>query len=238
MPVARRPFLPQFTSLAAKLAIALVAASIVGALLPSTLRPYIYLSPERVIHGLAIWQPFSYAFLATGALGVIFGALILWSIGGALEASWGSRRLLVFAISVTVLAGVLTVVISPLFPVLQAGEFAGGGVMSTSLWVAYGLSVGPRQSNFWGLPVTGNVLALIGAGFVFLNAIFGAWYVVVPDAFGILLSFVYVRGQTPRMWLLRLQSWWFSRQMKSRSKHLRVISKERNMPPDSDRYLH
>ncbi len=46
--------------------------------------------------------------------------------------------------------------------------------MGRALWVAYGLSFGRRQTNFWGLPVSGNVFALIGVGFVFLNGAFSA----------------------------------------------------------------
>ena len=40
--------------------------------------------------------------------GVIFGALILWSIGGALEQTWGPRKLLIFSLGVTTLAALLT----------------------------------------------------------------------------------------------------------------------------------
>ena len=38
--------------------------------------------------------------------------------------------------------------------------FLGATVMTTGIWIAYGLSIGRGQSNFWGMPITGNVLAL------------------------------------------------------------------------------
>ena len=111
--------------------------------------------------------------------------------------------------------------------------------MATAIWVLYGLSHGRRQINFWGMPVTGNVFALIGIGFVLLRALFiHDVRPVLPELFGVALAAGYFRLGSPRLWLLRIQSWRFQRQLKARSKHLRVIAKDRNTSRDSDRYLH
>jgi hypothetical protein len=104
--------------------------------------------------------------------------------------------------------------------------------------VAYGLSLGRAQTNFWGLPVSGNILAAIGAGFVFLDGAFNGWLLVVPAVLGLLLTAVYVRAGGPELWWLRFQSWRLQRRMRGRSKHLRVVAPDRNTPQDSDRYLH
>jgi predicted exporter len=81
------------------------------------------------------------------------------------------------------------------------------------------------------------VFALIGVGFVFLSGAFSSFLVVVPSAMALLLTWAYLRVGGPSDWLLRLQSWRLQRQLRSRSKHLSVVSPERNTPRDSDRFL-
>jgi membrane associated rhomboid family serine protease len=218
-------------SMAAKLAIGLVAVSVLS-LVTGRLGELLLLSPVDVVTRFSLWQPVTYGFIGRGALGIIFGAIILYSIGGSLESAWGSRRLLWVLWGGTALAGVLTSLMAFVMP-LPSG-YAGGYVMGTIAWVCYGLFIGRGQANFWGIPVTGNVLALIGAGFVVLNGLTSHWSVVVPELFGIGIAFVYMRGGSPRHLWLRLQHWRLQRQLRGRSKHLRVISSER---PDSDRYL-
>ena len=233
-----RSNLPSLNTTASKLAVGLIVGSVVCALTANSLGQWLLLSPVLVVHGLALWQPLSYAFIERSPMGVIFGALILWSLGGALETSWGSRRTLVFALGVTASAGVLTTLLALLVPGLMGATFAGGTVMATALWVAYGLSYGRGQTNFWGMPVTGNQFAAIGAGFVLLNAAFARSVLpVLPDVFALTLTFVTIRFGGPQVWFLRASNWRLHRQLRGRAKHLRVIGKDRNHPPDSDRYL-
>lgn len=218
-------------SMAARLAIGLVGVSVLS-LVGGTLGELLLLSPQGVLTRLWLWQPFTYGFVGRGALGIIFGAIILYSIGGSLEQVWGPRRLLWVLWGGTVLAGILTSLLA-LVVALPSG-YPGGYVMGTIAWVCYGLFIGRGQANFWGIPVTGNVLALIGAGFVVLNGLTSHWSIVVPELFGLGIAFVYMRGGSPRHLWLRLQHWRLQRQLRGRSKHLRVISSER---PDSDRFL-
>lgn len=227
---------PTVNSTAAKLAISVVAVSFIAAL--TRLSGLLALLPGAVIEQFYLWQPISYTFIAGDPIGVIFSALILWSIGGAMEQTWGSKRLLMFAFGGTVLAGVLTVLLGFVLSPVRDGGYIGAWVMAGMLWVAYGLSIGRGQTNFWGLPVTGNVFALIGVGFIVLRAAFSSFYAVIPELLGAGIAFAYARGFSPRIFWLRFQSWRLQSQLKGRSKHLRVISRERNTPSDSDRYLH
>jgi len=231
-----RPVFPGLQGAAAWLAVALIIGSVVYALTREGLGALLLLIPGAVLHGF-LWQPLSYAFVENSAMGVIFGALILWQLGGALEQSWGTRRMSFFAVGVTVLAGVLTVLLALVVPALRNIPFAGGFVMGSALWVAYGLGFGRRQTNFWGLPVSGNVFALIGVGFVFLSGAFSSFLLVVPSAVALLLTWGYLRLGGPSDWLLRMQSWRLQRQLRSRSKHLSLVSPDRNTPRDSDRFL-
>jgi hypothetical protein len=142
-----------------------------------------------------------------------------------------------FAVGTTVLAGVLTVLLALGVPALRLVPFPGGFVMGSALWVAYGLSFGRRQTNFWGLPVSGHVFALIGVGFVFLSGAFSSFLYVVPSAVALLITWAYLRLGGPSDWLLRIQSWRQQRHHRSRSKHLTLVSPHRNTPRDSDRFI-
>jgi membrane associated rhomboid family serine protease len=231
-----RPVFPGLQGAAAWLAVALIIGSVVFALARDGFGRLLLLIPGAVLHGY-LWQPLSYGFVADSPMGVIFGALILWQLGGALEQTWGTRRMTAFAIGTTVLAGVVTVLLALVVPVLRLIPFPGGFVMGSALWVAYGLSFGRQQTNFWGLPVSGNVFALIGVGFVFLNGAFTSFYGVIPEALGLGLTWCYLRLGGPWDWLLRFQGWRLQRQLRSRSKHLTLVSPDRNTPRDSDRFL-
>jgi membrane associated rhomboid family serine protease len=242
-PMASRVSLPPIRNRSTALAIALVVGSVIAAvghkvqIGPLSLHEWLILFPDAVVSYLAVWQPLTYAFIETSPLGVIFGALILWSVGGALEQSWGRRRFLRFALGVPIVSGFLTVALMWAIG-HELMTFAGGTVMTTGLWVALGLFYGRAQTNFWGLPISGNGLALIGVGFVLLEGIMVSPIRVVPSIFGILVTTAYMKLGTPRVLWLKFQSWRLQRQLKGRAKHLRLISKERNTPNDSDRYLH
>ena len=216
--------------MAARLAIGLVAGSVLSLVLPR-LGDMLLLSPSLVLARLWLWQPLTYGFVERSPLGIIFGALILYSVGSGLEMSHGSRRLLAVVWGGSVIAGLLTVALS-LFVAVPNG-YTGGGVMTTLAWVTYGLSIGRAQSNFWGMPVTGNVLAAIGAGFVVLNGLTAGWGSQIPELFALGVAFVASRGASPRHLWLRVQHWRLQRQLRGRSRHLRVISEER----PNDRYL-
>ncbi|HEY0095879.1 MAG TPA: DUF1751 domain-containing protein, partial [Archangium sp.] len=74
--------------MAARLAIGLVAASVLFALLQGR-GGLLLLYPNQTFSGLQLWQPFTYAFIENDELGVIFSAIIIYSTGGALESFWG-----------------------------------------------------------------------------------------------------------------------------------------------------
>ncbi|MFL5319882.1 MAG: DUF1751 domain-containing protein [Myxococcaceae bacterium] len=221
-----------------KMAVAVVVGSIVNALMAHHAEaPYLSLIPSHVIPW--VWEPFTYGFVANDPLGVLFGALIVWQMGSTLEMTWGSRRLLVFALGTTVVAGVLTVLLSrlPGLELLRDYPFAGSLVLGSALWVGYGLAWGTRMTNFWGMPLSGNAFAGIGVLFVVLQAAFSGWQLVIPDVIAIAITFVYVRYGSAGMWFTRFRAWQLQRRLKSRGKHLHVISKDRNELRPKDDYL-
>ena len=223
---------------ATKLAAALIAGSVIAALAGEA-AGWIVLTPAAMVERFALWQPLTYAFIEISPMGVIFGALILWSVGGALEMQWGGRKLLRFAIGTAALAGLLTVALAFAWRDVYANPYAGGTVMTTAVWVAYGWSLGRMQTGFWGLPLSGNALAWVGVGFVLLQAAFARSIVpVIPEIFALGFAYVYVRVGTPRALVLRLRQWKMQRSLRARARHLRVVTKDRNAGSGSDRYIH
>jgi membrane associated rhomboid family serine protease len=219
------------------MAIAMIATSVVVAIV-KPLQSFVLLVPDLVVSGF-VWQLLTYALVEVSPMGVIFGAIILWSLGGAVESTWGRKRFLWFSLGISVLAAIATVLVSLLVPALVREAYPGGMVLTGSLWVAYGLQIGRGQTNFWGMPITGNVLAMIGAGFVFLNAAFAGLSMVIPEAFALLFTYLYMRGVQPSLLWLRFRSWQLDRDLKKRSAHLRGIDGgRRNVGGDSDKYLH
>jgi membrane associated rhomboid family serine protease len=229
--------LPRFSSVSAMLAVALVVASVVTKIAGIT--EYVALVPALVVGKFFVWQLVTYAFVETSPMGIIFGALILWSIGGALESVWSRQRFVRFCVGVVVAAALATVALGVLVPSLVAGGYAGGTVLTGALWVGYGLYMGRGQTNFWGIPVTGNVFALIGAGFVFLNAAFAGLSTVIPNAFALLFTFLWMRAtiRLPSNPWTRFRTWQLERDLKRRSAHLKSIDGGRNVDRGSDKYL-
>lgn len=228
--------LPGLETTASKLAAALVAGSILYHLTKGGQGGLLLLLPDFVFSRLFLWQPITYGFIESSPIGIIFGAIITWSIGGYLESIWGGKRLLMVAVGVTTLAGVLTALLGMLVPGATVQAYTGGNVMTSVLWVAYGLSIGRGETNFWGIPLSGNALAGVGAGFVVLMAIIGPWQAQVPDLLALGMVFAYVRGANPRRLMLHFQHWRLQRQLRDRSKHLRVVPKNQSRP-DRDQYL-
>ncbi len=223
-------------SVSAKLAIGLVAGSVLFLLTRNTGGVLLLLAPGTL--GSFLWQPLTYSFIETSPMGIIFGAIIIWSIGGWLEGVWGSRRMLLVALGCTALAGLLTAAMAVL-RVPVAPVYAGGTVLASILWVAYGLTIGKGQTNFWGIPLSGNAFAGIGAGFVLLgvltsgNNLFEGLLYQLPEVLALVLVFVYMRGASPRRLWLSIQHWRLQRQVRGRARNLRVISSER----PNDRFL-
>ena len=61
---------------------------------PSKTRAIFAFFPQRVL--LAPWTVFTYQFLHSGPMALFFGALMLWILGSALEAEWGTKEFAAF----------------------------------------------------------------------------------------------------------------------------------------------
>jgi membrane associated rhomboid family serine protease len=68
------------------------------------------LIPDAVVHGLRVWQPFTYIFLHGGLFHLLINMLMLWMFGRELEQVWGKRRFLNYFVLCGVGAGLIEVV--------------------------------------------------------------------------------------------------------------------------------
>ena len=184
---------PSFHNRAHQLAIATIAVSIIqGFLLQSGLYAFLF-SPFKTLYYFELWRPFTSLFVAASPVEVIFGALIIYSIGGMLESRWSRRRFTYATLGIPLAAEVVVLALSFIAPSLvpSAIVYAGSRQVITTLWILYGLAAhfSRERLNFWGTPITGKTFALIGVGFVFLSGVFGGFIPVLPDVITVALTF-------------------------------------------------
>jgi hypothetical protein len=82
------------------------------------------------------------------------------------------------------------------------------------------------------------MFALIGVAFVVFQGVLESALSVIPDVFALGISYLAVKGPSPRMAWLRFTAWRLQRKVLARGKHLRLVDDGRNMPRDSDRFIH
>jgi hypothetical protein len=230
--------LPSFRSASTALAVAMLVTSILWKLAFDA-GVALYLVPGQVLGG-RVWQLASWVIAsAPSTTSVIFNSLIMWSTGGTLELRWGKARFLRFVLATTLLAGVMTVVTSLIVPPIGSVAFYGGDVMVAVVWVGYGCVIWNQSTTFWGYPLTGKSFALIGVGFLVLNAIFSSPLLLLAEAWALLFTFAYARYGFPTEFLIRFRSWQMDRDLKKRASHLKGIDGgRRNVGGDSDKFLH
>jgi membrane associated rhomboid family serine protease len=229
-----------FHNAAHQLAIAMIAMSVVNGLLGGLALLFI---PTAVISHLQVWRPFTSLLVAVHPMEIIFGALIIYSIGGSLEDSWGKRRFLMVALGIPFIAELFTLAFYILAPTAYPVPYHGASTIISTIWIAYGLRAAfSRQLlNFWGSPLKGETFALIGLGFVVLSAVFSGVLVVLPDliAAGLTYLYMYKRGlfnlaETRRKIELAYYNWKLKR-LKGKS-GLRVVKGSKDDSDPTTRY--
>ncbi len=230
--------LPSFKNAATVLAVVLVVTSVLWKVAAEA-GVVLYLVPAAVLSG-SVWQLLTWMPADAPVTGsVLFGALITWSTGGSLEARWGTVRFLRFVGVVVFLSGLLTLLTSLVVPALAGKPFFGGMVLASSVWVGFGCSIWNSQTNIFGYPVSGRTFAMLGVLVTALNAVFSDPFLLVAEAWGLVLTFAYALFGFPTHTWTRFRSWLLERDLKKRSSHLKVVGGEqRNTSRDSDKYLH
>ena len=194
------------------------------------------LVPIAVVQRLWLWQPLTYAFVETSPLGVIFGALILWQLGGPRWSRPGAaRRMALFAVGTTVTAGVLHRGAGSLVPPPAAGaRYAGGTVMASVALGGLRPELGPPPDELLGPRHLGERLRPDRGGLRLpqrrVRRLLASW---CPPPLGLLLTWAIPQDWRAGGLAAPTPGWRLQRQLRSRAKHLKLVSPERNTPGDS-----
>jgi len=238
----KRAFLPSlsFHNAAHQLAIAMIAVSVINGLLGGA---GFLLIPYATLSNLELWRPFTALLVALNPMEIIFGALIIYSIGGALEQGWGRRRFLTVALGIPFLAELATLATYAILPLNGMVGYHGASMIISTIWIAYGLRAAfARQLlNFWGSPLRGETFALIGLGFIVLNGVFAGILVVLPDLLAAACTYLYMyrRGalnlsEVRRKIELAYYNWKLQRLKKKAG--FRVVKGSKDDPDSNTRY--
>jgi membrane associated rhomboid family serine protease len=231
-----------FRSRAQQLTALMVVLSIAQALLSQSHASTLFFMPLRTVFNLEIWRPFTAIFISVSPIEVVFGGLIIYSIGGALESQIGRRRFLSIALGVPVVAHLVTIVTFLVFSSLPDIAYPGARSVVTAIWIAFGLvaSFSGQMLQFWGNPITGRTFALFGLGFVLLSAVFGGLVGVLPELITAGLTYAYLlrRGSFDIKRRIELVYYnWKLRRLKAK-KGFRIVRGSKGSDEDSSQQIH
>lgn len=185
-----------------------------------------------------LYTLFTYPWVETQLMGVLFNGLALWFLGSELEGLWGKRVYLKFLLTSVVGAGLMYLLLAGF---ILKGTWLGGGVLVGSagftyaLCTAYAVLFPERQFlMMFAFPVKAKWFCLIMAGVELYLGLFSG----NPASWGHLLSmgvaFLLIRYQTqPAI------AWWLKESQPGKrsrnAQHLKLVRKE---DEDKPKYWH
>lgn len=185
-----------------------------------------------------LYTLFTYPWLETNLLSVLFNGLVLWFLGSELERSWGRKLYIKFILTTLLLAGIIYVLVGTL---LLKGTWLGGGVLVGPAGLTYGLCVAyavlypDRQfMMMFAFPVKARWFCMIMAGVELYMGLFSGNPASWGHLFSMAVAFLLIRYQT-LPWI----SWWLKdqagggRSTKKNPGHLRLVKEE-----DKPKYWH
>lgn len=198
-----------------------------AALLPSALRG-------------EVWRVVTYPLVQEEPLGLIFGGMVLYFFGPQLAYDWGERRFLWNSLIVTVGAAALTLLLAGALGVNFG--YLGLWALVDGLVLMWALRYPEQQILlFFVVPVTGRLLALVTVG---INALFLVWGVAragtvglvqfTPPMAALLIGWLLSRSGVSmplRRWKRAWRDFRAERQVRRRSKHLKVVRKNGHDEP-------
>jgi len=155
-----------------------------------------------VVHGLYVWQLFTYMFLHAGITHVLFNMLALWMFGSMLEQDWGTRRFLKYYFYCGIAAGVCVVAVNAMLgginwyiPTLGAS----GAIFG--LLLAFGVMY-PNQTVLMSFlfPIKAKYMVMI-YGAIELLLTFGpnTGVSTVAHLGGMVFGYIYLKGRWPSL---------------------------------------
>lgn len=118
------------------------------------------------------WSWFTYPFMELPSLWVLLTLFLLYSWGGMLERSWGSRNFAVLFFAFTAIGALAFVPAYYLFG--KSVELHGLGLPLTALVTAWAALDPELETSYWGVPVKAKLIAAIVVAFTLFS--FGLQY--------------------------------------------------------------
>lgn len=209
----------------------LILAATVGSWIART-SGWAVLSPALLLRG-ELWRLFSWPFVQEDPLALIFGGFILYSFGTQLVHDWGEGRFLATFLGLSVGASLLTLLVALVWAPFAAYGHLGMWPVVDALLLMWALRYPDQRMSFWGvLPMTGRTLALL---LVFGTVLYGlaaggikGLLNFTPHFAALLIAWILAGGRLGipiRRLRLQLRDWWLERQLRRRSRHLKVVRK-------------
>jgi membrane associated rhomboid family serine protease len=219
---------------------ATVGLSLLGALgrqggMP--LLAYGVLDPAAVLGG-QVWRLVTWVLFETEPLNLLFGCMTLYFFGRDLYFTWGERRFVVVYFATAALTAAATTVVALFWPA-ASGPALGLWPVISALIVAWAVYFPDRQILlFFALPVSGRAMLYVTLGGTLFFAVMGRGLgPYVPHLIAELGMLAWTRSpSTGRFWE-RLRMAAHERNLKRRSRHLKVIDRDRERDGSRSRWL-
>lgn len=189
------------------------------------------LSPRLVFYG-DVWRVVTWPFFERDAISLFFVGLVLLWCGRDLAYAWGPARLLGLYLGLAAASGAITCLVGRLLwaGVYDAFYFA-PWALGGALIVAWALLFPQRQILFmFVLPLSGVQIVYATLALTALVALLNGPAGYVPHFAAIGLTWLYLRGESPRTAWLRLRWHLLDWQRRRGRGHLRPVER-RDDPP-------
>ena len=215
------------------LAIATFAASIIGAVGERNgfpLMSWAALNPDLILHG-QLWRLFTWVFFEASPFGLLFGCLMLVTIGSDLASRWSPTRFVLYYLGLTSLVAGVICGMSYLLPSLRDMVFVGTWPAQEALIILWAAYYPSRQIRFFFLlPVAGRSLIYATIGFTVLMALYYGIALFIPHFVAETIALAIAFAPTPRNLWLEAKLRGIEKQR--RATHLKSVP--RNLGDDED----
>ncbi len=213
----------------------MLVASIAGWTNPRLLQAAA-LIPVAIQRG-ELWRLVTWPFFQDDPFTLLFAGLILWQMGQQLSYAWSERRFVTRFFGYTLGAGVGVTLLAYVWGAASGVGHVGIWPVVMALIVAWAMLFPDRQVNIWGvLPLTGRNLALLVTFGTLLYGIARGFAAFSPHLIAIGIAWAQARsGFSTRRLGWQVRQWWAAREMRRRSRHLKVVKK--NGSDDRPRWL-
>ncbi len=184
---------------------------------------------------LQVWRLVTYALFEQQPINLVFALLMIYSFGPALVYDRGERGFLLASLVITVGAALVTLLLGWLFRV----EVLYWGVwpLVTGYTLMWALR-NPEQQILlmFVIPVSGRIMALLTLGITAALTLYAVArtrlmglveYAPLASSVAIAWALAGARVGIPRRWRLAWRDWRLERQARRRSRHLKVVGKDK-----------